>query len=161
MVGGYIILVFSFGSALRAATTSYLYADGVLVRRQFWLRQAIRLDMLVSAKERTYSRRGGPLRLLRLKDSTGKQMRIDLNDFTSVELEPLVRTLQPFVFAKGVDRDLVLLIPTRFTAPAAPPEKVRPMRILWRTTVFLLLPSLLAAILVVMWAVATHQPAFR
>lgn len=173
-LGGLAVAVWSFSStvyglefialiflidAIRIGTQQIIIADGQLKVENFFVKQSVQLDQLVEAKHQRIPMLIQTARLvLKLKDAYGNRASIEPALFDDPDTITLANQLRPYVFRPSVDKNFIMFW---FGGEPLKLPKVKPGQIVKGTLLYVLLPCLLLTAALVIWAMATNQPAFR
>lgn len=143
--------------ATKQFTGHLQYANGYLTFKSLFVNQHVHLPSLTRA-ERYMSAGNFPQPLLQLQDDAGNKLIIRPGDYDMKDFEELVAFIHPYIFVTRVDKnfmDLKFSIEQGLNIP-----RTRIKQALLGTLLYVILPCLVLTALVLLWGIATKQPAF-
>jgi hypothetical protein len=159
------LAVYQLVQAATSCTMRIEYASGALRVWQLGRQREVQLAQLIEARNGyQYAVGGHAKRVLRLTDSVGTRLNIVISYLRASDRAMLSQALQPFLFAPQVKRNFetFLYVAEPSGSRLTVGERARQgLRMLGKTVLYIFVPVAILTVAVVLWAVYTHQPAFR
>lgn len=154
-VGILALLTIAWG--MRLKSERLVLEAGRLTQSSLFVSQSVDLQSLARAERYVMGKAASPR--LKLEDSGGNTLIFRPGDFAKEDLEAVVNIISPYVFIARVEKNFMDLQFYADQGRDIPRSSVG--HILRGTILFFILPCLILTLALVLWAIATKQPAFR
>lgn len=161
----FLMTLSSLPLALSTVTRVLSYKAGRLSVNSMFSRQSVELSRLIKS-EKYLSIGRYPFWILRLEDSDGHSLRIIPRDYSSADFAIILETLKPYIFINRVDKNFMKLEfynDSKLEMNSKDSNYPTSSAVSVTKNVFLriYLPAILITLIIIVWAIATKQPAFH